>query len=90
MKDYRAYSFWLDTCDDDLTPRPPLDGSVDVDVAILGAGFTGLWTAYELLSRDPSLKVAIVEKEIAGFGASGRNGGWCFAGFPIGPLVLLL
>jgi glycine/D-amino acid oxidase-like deaminating enzyme len=89
MKDYRAYSFWLDTCDDDLTPRPPLDGSVDVDVAILGAGFTGLWTAYELLSRDPSLKVAIVEKEIAGFGASGRNGGWCFAGFPIGPLELL-
>ncbi len=89
MKDYRTYSFWLETCGDDLTPRPPLDGSVDVDVAILGAGFTGLWTAYYLLTRDPSLKVAVVEKEIAGFGASGRNGGWCFAGFPIGPLELL-
>jgi glycine/D-amino acid oxidase-like deaminating enzyme len=89
MKDYRTYSFWLETAGDDLTPRPPLDGSVDVDVAILGAGFTGLWTAYYLLKRDPSLKVAVVEKEVAGFGASGRNGGWCFAGFPIGPLELL-
>lgn len=89
MKDYRTYSFWLETCGDDLTPRPPLDGSTDVDVAILGAGFTGLWTAWYLLKRDPSLKVAIVEKEIAGFGASGRNGGWCFAGFPIGPVELL-
>lgn len=89
MKDYRRYSFWLETCEDDLTPRHPLDGSVDVDVAILGAGFTGLWTAYYLLSKEPSLKVAIVEAEIAGFGASGRNGGWCFSGFPVSPLTLL-
>ncbi|MDP9368810.1 MAG: FAD-binding oxidoreductase, partial [Chloroflexota bacterium] len=51
VKDYRSYSFWLETSGDDLTPRPPLDGSVDVDVAILGAGFTGLWTAYHLLAR---------------------------------------
>lgn len=89
MKDYRSYSFWLETCGDDLTPRPPLDGSIDVDVAILGAGFTGLWTAYHLLQRQPSLKVAVVEAEIAGFGASGRNGGWCFAGFPVSPLTLI-
>ena len=89
MKDYRGYSFWLETCGDDLTPRPALDGSTDVDVAILGAGFTGLWTAYYLLSRQPSLNVAIVEAEIAGFGASGRNGGWCFSGFPVSPLQLL-
>ncbi len=89
MKDYRTYSFWLENCGDELTPRPPLDGSVDVDVGILGAGFTGLWTAYYLLNADPSLKVAVIEKEIAGFGASGRNGGWCFAGFPIGPVELL-
>jgi glycine/D-amino acid oxidase-like deaminating enzyme len=88
MKDYRRYSFWLETCGDDLTPRPPLDGDVAVDVAILGAGFTGLWTAYELLKRDPSLSVAIVEREIAGFGASGRNGGWCFSGFPVSPQTL--
>lgn len=82
LKDYGRYSFWLETSGDDLTPRPPLDGSISVDVAILGAGFTGLWTAYYLLQRDPSLKIAIVEAEIAGFGASGRNGGWCYSGFP--------
>lgn len=82
MKDYATYSFWLETCDDDLTPRPGLDGSIDVDVAILGAGYSGLWTAYYLLAREPALKVAIVEKEIAGFGASGRNGSWCTCHFP--------
>ena len=51
MRDYASTSFWLETADDDLTPRPGLDGSVDVDVAILGAGYTGLWTAYYLLTR---------------------------------------
>ncbi|MGI8476295.1 MAG: NAD(P)/FAD-dependent oxidoreductase [Thermomicrobiales bacterium] len=88
MKRYELYSFWLETCGDDLTPRPALDASVDVDVAILGAGFTGLWTAYHLLKRQPSLKVAVLEAEIAGFGASGRNGGWCFSGFPVSPSTL--
>jgi glycine/D-amino acid oxidase-like deaminating enzyme len=82
VKNYPQYSFWLDTCGDDLTPRPPLDGSIHVDVAILGAGFSGLWTAYYLAQKDPSLKITIIEAEIAGYGASGRNGGWCVAGFP--------
>ena len=68
MKDYRSYSYWLETCGDDLTPRPSLSGSIDVDVAILGAGFTGLWTAYHLLRREPGLSVAIIEAGIAGFG----------------------
>ncbi|HEX3723784.1 MAG TPA: FAD-dependent oxidoreductase, partial [Nitrolancea sp.] len=49
----------------------------------LGAGFTGLWTAYYLKKRDPSLKIAVVEREIAGFGASGRNGGWVTAGLQL-------
>ncbi len=89
MKDYRSTSFWLETCGDDLTPRPPLDGSTEVDVAIMGAGFSGLWTAYKLLRREPSLSVAVVEAEIAGFGASGRNGGWCFAGFPVTKTALM-
>lgn len=89
MKDYGAYSFWLESSGDDLTPRPPLDGSIRVDVAILGAGYTGLWTAYHLLEREPTLKVALVEAEIAGFGASGRNGGWCYSGFPL-PLGTLV
>lgn len=89
MKEYGHYSFWLEHSGDDLTPRPALDGSIDVDVAILGAGYTGLWTAYYLLERDPSLTIAILEAEIAGFGASGRNGGWCFSGFPVPPADLL-
>src|SRR5919112_172148 len=83
VKDYASYSFWLETSGDDLAPRPRLDGSIDVDVAVMGAGYTGLWTAYYLLRRDPSLRVAVVEREIAGFGASGRNGGWCSPGFPV-------
>ena len=83
-KPYSSYSFWLETCGDDLTPRPALDGTIDVDVAILGAGFTGLWTAYYLLQREPSLTVAILESEIAGFGASGRNGGGLGNRLPIG------
>lgn len=79
---YRALSLWHDTVDDDLTPRPSLDGDVDVDVAIVGAGYTGLWTAYHLVTADPTMRIAVVEKEIAGFGASGRNGGWVSALFP--------
>ena len=82
MKDYASCSYWLETCGDDLTPRPALNGSADVDVAILGAGYSGLWTAYYLQERQPSLKIAVVEKEIAGFGASGRNGSWCTCHFP--------
>lgn len=48
----------------------------------MGAGFTGLWTAYYLLREDPTLRVVVLEKETAGFGASGRNGGWASALFP--------
>jgi glycine/D-amino acid oxidase-like deaminating enzyme len=75
-------SLWHDTAGDSFTPRPPLPGDIDVDVAIVGAGYTGLWTAYYLQRADPSVRIAIVEREIAGFGASGRNGGWCSALFP--------
>jgi glycine/D-amino acid oxidase-like deaminating enzyme len=56
---------------------------LDVDVAIVGGGFTGLWTARELLRRDRSLRIAILEKEVCGFGASGRNGGWASGLFPL-------
>lgn len=65
---------------------PPADGprfDDAVDVAIVGAGFTGLWTAWYLLRRDPTLRVTIVEREHIGFGASGRNGGWCSALLPM-------
>jgi glycine/D-amino acid oxidase-like deaminating enzyme len=75
-------SLWYHTAEDSFTPRPPLPGDIDVDVAIVGAGYTGLWTAYYLHGIDPTMRIAIVEREIAGFGASGRNGGWCSALFP--------
>ena len=81
-RDYRKLSLWLDTVPGSLEPGPPLPGDRDVDVAIVGAGLTGLWTAYYLSQAGPGLRIAICEKEIAGFGASGRNGGWCSALFP--------
>lgn len=76
MKDYGSYSFWLDDVPGGISPRPPLDGPVDADVAIVGAGYTGLWTAYYLAQADPGLRILVLEKDVAGFGASGRNGGW--------------
>ncbi len=63
--------------------RSALDSDLTVDVAIVGGGFTGLWTAYYLLKQDRTLRVAILEKEHIGFGASGRNGGWCSGIFPV-------
>jgi glycine/D-amino acid oxidase-like deaminating enzyme len=83
MRDYSSYSFWLEDLGEPLTPRPALKSSTDVDVAILGAGYSGLWTAYYLLRQEPALRIAVVDKEIAGFGASGRNGGWCSPNFPV-------
>jgi len=76
MDRYADVSYWLETAGD-LAPRSPLDGTTECDVAILGAGYTGLWTAYYLLKRQPGLRIVIAEAEIAGFGASGRNGAWC-------------
>src|SRR4051812_25103212 len=75
-----ALSYWHDSLEpgDSLEPRPSLesDADVDVDVVIIGAGFTGLWTAHSLLRADPAIRVVVLEREVAGFGASGRNGGW--------------
>lgn len=67
------------------TPGEPLGGDLQADVAVIGAGYTGLWTAYYLKKADPSLRIVVLEKEFAGFGASGRNGGWltgALAGLP--------
>ena len=68
--------------------REPLAQSENVDVAIVGAGFTGLWTAYYLLEADPSLNVLVLEAEHVSFGASGRNGGWVSALYPVAARVL--
>jgi glycine/D-amino acid oxidase-like deaminating enzyme len=92
MENYRSLSMWHDTLDDDFTPRAAL-GSSDLetkwDVTIMGAGYTGLWTALGLLKQQPDLKVLILDKHIAGFGASGRNGGWCSSLFPTSTAALI-
>ena len=62
--------------------RPALPGGTDADVCIVGAGYTGLWTAYYLKRADPALRVVMLEAEFAGYGASGRNGGWVTAALP--------
>jgi glycine/D-amino acid oxidase-like deaminating enzyme len=75
-------SLWAATLDDaTVTKRTALPGNVDADVAIIGAGYTGLWTAYELCRADPHLRVVVCEGESVGFGASARNGGWCSSFF---------
>jgi glycine/D-amino acid oxidase-like deaminating enzyme len=79
----RALSLWWDGLPGPIVARRALESDIDVDIAIVGAGLTGLWTAYYLLRASPDLRVAILEKEVAGSGASGRNGGWCSALFPV-------
>src|ERR1700710_902739 len=80
--DYRSLSLWHSAVGD-LTPRASLSGDAETDVLIVGAGFTGLWTAYYLQAADPARQITVIDAEIAGFGASGRNGGWCSALFPV-------
>ena len=70
-------SYWLDSVPGSLSPRESLDSDIEVDIAIVGSGYTGLWTAWYLKQQNPDLNIVILEAEIAGFGASGRNGGWC-------------
>jgi glycine/D-amino acid oxidase-like deaminating enzyme len=83
---YRRVSFWLDDLVasgvDDLRPRAALTADARFDVCFVGGGLTALWTAYSLAKADPALRIAVLERDIAGFGASGRNGGWCSALFP--------
>src|SRR4051794_4564517 len=62
--------------------RPALPGSTEADVCIVGAGFTGLWTAYYLKRADPALRIVMLEANFAGYGASGRNGGWVTSALP--------
>jgi len=83
-------SYWWTTLSpDQLRPiGQRLTGSADLDVAIVGGGYTGLWTAYYLKKADPSLRIGVIEAEEIGFGASGRNGGWASSLFPASLRVL--
>lgn len=78
-------SLWWDTLPGDLAQPVgvPLPGDRDVDVAIVGGGYTGLWTAYFLTHAAPDLRICVIESEFTGFGASGRNGGWASALLPM-------
>jgi glycine/D-amino acid oxidase-like deaminating enzyme len=82
-ENYRRLSLWWDGLPGTISRRQPLDGDTEVDVAIVGGGLTGLWTAYYLSEADPELRIDVLERDIAGFGASGRNGGWCSALFSV-------
>lgn len=78
--DYSSRSLWLDTLAAPIVPRPQLRGDIAADVVIVGAGFIGLWSAYCLALAEPTLEVVVLEAEIAGFGAAGRNAGFVSAG----------
>src|SRR5258707_3271042 len=80
--EYRKLSLWHETLPGALELGDPLPGELAAGVAITCAGYSGLWTAYYLSRADPGLKIVVCERDIAGFGASGRNGGWCSALFP--------
>ena len=86
MKNYDDKSFWLATYGEYI-PNPPLKGDLKVDIAIIGGGFTGLSTAYNLNKDEPGLSVAVLEAEVVGFGASGRNGGFSMTLFGLEPAV---
>jgi glycine/D-amino acid oxidase-like deaminating enzyme len=85
---YRDLSLWWDGLPGRIGLRPPLSGDTEVDVAIVGGGLTGLWAAYYLVEADPDLRIAVLERDIVGFGASGRNGGWCSALFSVSEATL--
>lgn len=84
--DYTQLSFWLATYGP-YTPTPPLEGDEAFDVAVIGGGFTGLSTAYHLRKLQPGLRVAVLEGEVVGYGASGRNGGFSMTLFGLEPAV---
>ncbi len=64
---------WIDTLPNLIVPRAALGGDLQVDVAVVGAGYTGLWSAYYLHQLDPALRIAVLDAHVAGFGGSGRN-----------------
>jgi glycine/D-amino acid oxidase-like deaminating enzyme len=82
-------SLWWSQLDQPPSARATLHDDLEVDVAIVGGGFTGLWSARELLRRDPTLRVVVLEKEVCGFGASGRNGGWASSFYPVSDAAVI-
>jgi putative aminophosphonate oxidoreductase len=75
-------SFWLEEVSGDAPDAPPLLGETRADVAIIGGGYVGLWTALGVKRLDPSCDVVVLEQDICGGGASGRNGGFVLGWWP--------
>ena len=86
MNEHRDKSFWLATYGE-YFPNAALEGDIDVDVAVIGGGFTGLSAAFNLKKDEPGLAVAVLEAEVVGYGASGRNGGFSMTLFGLEPAV---
>ena len=73
-----AHGFWLDEAGS-VAPAARLAGDLRADVVIVGGGYTGLWTAWELKRLEPEARVVLLEAATCGEGPSGRNGGFCNA-----------
>ena len=84
IKTASTTALWLDELGP-ISRRPALAGSTDTDIAIVGGGYSGLWTAYYLIKADPTLRITVIERDYCGFGASGRNGGWAEGGLAASP-----
>ena len=69
-------SLWLEEALGDEPSSPPLAGQTTAEVCIIGGGFVGLWTAYEIKQLRPDCDVVVLERDVCGGGASGRNGGF--------------
>ncbi len=76
MTDYRSKSWWLESLPTPITPNPNLQGTQTADVTIIGGGYTGLSAGYHLKQLNPGLDVRLIESDVCGYGASGRNGGF--------------
>ena len=76
MTDYRSKSWWLESLPEAITPNPALNGRETADVAVIGGGYTGLSVGYHLKQINPDIDVRVIESDVCGYGASGRNGGF--------------
>jgi glycine/D-amino acid oxidase-like deaminating enzyme len=76
MTDYRSKSWWLESLPQEITPDPELTGKEIADVVVIGGGYTGLSTGYHIKRIKPDMDVRIIESDVCGYGASGRNGGF--------------
>jgi glycine/D-amino acid oxidase-like deaminating enzyme len=73
---HTRHGWWLEEAGD-VTPTAPLSGDASADVVVVGGGYLGLWTAWQLLELEPELEVVVLEAAVSGHGPSGRNGGFC-------------